>query len=101
VAEEGVIPPVLTREMGLTVKEFLRTLPAAVAPCAHHVDGHRVMIRCASAEIHIQLTPLPPRRLAALTLPITRVAFDFGALDTEARIRFMQRFDRHYQRGGG
>lgn len=87
--------------MGLTVAEFLRTLPAAVAPLEQVVSGGRISIVHPAGEIRITLTPAPPRRLGMLSIPVTLVDFDLGELDVAERRRFLRRFDACFQRGGG
>lgn len=61
--------------MGLTVQEFLRTLPAAVGRNDYLVDGREIRIRQDSGEIRIRLQPTFQRRYGALSIPATPVEF--------------------------
>ncbi len=90
-----------TREMGFTLEEFLRPLPAAVSPLPYRVQGRHISIEHPSGEIHIKLQQTTGRRVGALTIPLTPVEFIFCGLNHDQRRLFMQRFDRHFQRGGG
>ena len=49
----------------------------------------------------ISLSPEGRRRIAALSLPTTQVHFTFTGYSSEDIDRFMARFDRAFQRGGG
>ena len=90
-----------TREMGLTAEEFLRTLPDAVGHRQYRVQGGRILIRTGGGWVKILLHPTRERRLGMMALPVTPVEFSFHCLDPEERERFMTRFERHFQRGGG
>ncbi len=87
--------------MGLTVGEFLRGLPglAGGSPWLH--EKGRVKLQMPDGEVSLQLQPLPERRLASLSLPVTRVEIDLSALPAAARRTFLARFDLYYRRGGG
>ena len=97
---DGTPPLRFTREMGVTREEFLRTLPAAVAPLPWELDGDRVLIHHPAGSIRITLFPRPPRRIAALRLPVLGVTFQF-TVPSAARRAFMTRFDLAFHRGGG
>lgn len=94
-------PARFSREMGLNRAEFERSLPSAVAPRTYHVEGRRYIIDHPEGRVLIILGETGERRIAALALPVTPVEFCFEGLDGEARSRFMERFDRYFQRGGG
>jgi hypothetical protein len=51
--------------------------------------------------VKILLHPTRERRLGILALPVTPVEFSFQCLAPGERERFMTRFERHFQRGGG
>ena len=94
-------PACFSREMGLTRSEFERSLAPAVAPRGYQVEGRRYTIDYPEGRVQIALGETGERRIAALVLPVTPVEFRFEGLDGEARSRFMARFDRYFQRGGG
>ena len=89
------------REMGLTRAEFLRSLPEAVGHPHYRIAGDRIEIADPAGPILILLGPAGERRIGKLRLPVTRVEFRFGQMAAVARDRFMARFERYFQRGGG
>jgi len=98
----GDAPPErFTREMGFTLQDYLRTLPAALGELEYRVVGRETIVHHPSGEIRIRLHPTGVRRIAALAIPLTPVEFSFSGLDAVERKRFLDRFDRYFQRGGG
>lgn len=87
--------------MGLTLSDFIRSLPAAIAPLAHRQEGRVFTIVHPNGSIVITLGETGQRRIASLSLPVTPVDFEFVGLDAADRDRFLQRFDRYFHRGGG
>ena len=90
-----------SRDMGITHSEFFRTLPAALTPTPYAVQGHDVVISDDTRRLVISLSPEGRRRIAALSLPTTQVHFTFSGYSPQDVDRFMVRFDRAFQRGGG
>jgi len=90
-----------TRELGLTHAEFFRSLPPAIAPRSYIVDGHRVRIDAGERTVTIDLGPQRYRSIASLRLPYVEVTFTFVGFSTPERRKFMERFERYFQRGGG
>ena len=90
-----------SRDMGITHSEFFRTLPAALATLPYTVQGHDVVISDDTRRLVITLSPEGRRRIAALSLPTTQVHFTFSGYSSQDIERFMSRFDRAFQRGGG
>ena len=95
------IPARLCRDMGLTLNDFIRSLPSAVAPLTYRVEGRVFSITHPNGSITIALGETGERRIASLSLPVTPVEFEFVGLDEAARSQFMLRFDQYFQRGGG
>ncbi|MCP5416650.1 MAG: hypothetical protein H6965_06130 [Chromatiaceae bacterium] len=95
------LPSSFSREMGLTAREFLRTLPAAIAPLTYSQDQGKVHIAHPAGTILIELHEAGSRKIASLCLPVTRVDFHFTGLDRVQRSTFMDRFDLCFHRGGG
>jgi hypothetical protein len=87
--------------MGITHSEFFRTLPAALAALPYTVQGHDVIIGEDTRRLVISLSSEGRRRIAALSLPTTQVLFTFSGYSSQDIDRFMARFDRAFQRGGG
>ncbi len=94
-------PVTFSREMGLTHAEFFRSLPPAVAPRSFTIEGHRVVIEHGAGRIEIELGPRQDRRIASLRLPYVVVRFTFTGVTGAERERFLSRFERYFQRGGG
>ena len=90
-----------SRDMGITHSEFFRTLPAALPALAYTVQGRDVVISDDTRRLVISLSPEGRRRIAALSLPTTQVHFTFSGYSQQDIDRFMVRFDRAFQRGGG
>ncbi len=89
------------REYGCTEDDWRRWLPGAVRdqPLAW---GHGAAeIGIAEGRLHLRWTPLPPRRIALISMPRMSVAFNFEHVDAAARAGFMRYFDLYMQRGGG
>ena len=91
----------LVRQMALTHKEFLRTLPAASAGWEHDTAGSRMLLSRNGLRVEIRLGAQRERRIGSLCLPQTEVELRFVGLDEDARRAFLRRFDLAYQRGGG
>jgi len=95
------VPAQLQRDMGLTLADFLRSLPSAIEPLTYRAEGRVFTIDHPAGSVVITLGETGERRIASLSLPVTPVTFQFNGLDGSDRERFMQRFDRYFQRGGG
>ena len=90
-----------SRDMGITHRDFFRTLPAALAATPYIVRGRDVIVNDDARRLVISLSPEGRRRIAALSLPTTQVHFTFSGYSSQDVDRFMARFDRAFQRGGG
>lgn len=95
------VPTELKREMGCTVAEFERWLPGATrnAPIESAGSSHRVTVD--GGVVEIALTPLEPRRIALMVIPVLAVTFHFSGLDDVQREAFLRYFDHYTRRGGG
>jgi hypothetical protein len=92
---------VITREMGLTHKDFFRTIPKVFNDRAFQITDVTVTVCEAERCLRICLGPQRERRIAMLRLPVTDVSLHFiGYTETEVN-GFMNRFARYFQRGGG
>ncbi len=90
------------REYGCTEAEWLRSLPAAVAPQALVLEPPSAAhVALGPGRLHLQWSKLPPQRLALLVMPRLNVRFRFEAVQAPLRQHFMNRFDLVLQRGGG
>lgn len=90
----------LDREVSATPQEFARGL--AVAFPGQMAGGPaNFRITAPEAAMDIELTPLPPRRIASLELPTLRVRIRFVGGNTAQRRALVEHLDRATQRGGG
>lgn len=96
-----VVPERFERDMACSEADWLRLLPPALAPHAWQREGSSVRLVMGEGQLVIGWTPLPPRRIALLQLPMLRVRFVFAGVPAEARHAFMRHFDLHTHRGGG
>jgi hypothetical protein len=88
--------------MGITHREFLRGLPAALGGRPYVLrEGTRVEVDGPEGRIVIRLGPQRERRIAALCLPVTRVEIELDGYSEAAVAAFIREFDMHFQRGGG
>lgn len=87
-------------EMGLTPAEFRRLLPAALEGRPWQEAEGRLLVQDPGWNLSIEVEARPPRRIALLQVPVTRVRMRFAGAGTGVD-RFLQRFYLHYQRGGG
>ena len=92
---------VVEKEMAITHADFLRTLPRALDGREHTVDGNRMVVEDGRRRLEITLSETTERRIAQLTLPVTRVRLEYrGYTEVEAAAA-VALFDRAFQRGGG
>lgn len=89
------------REMGLTHREFFRTLPAAMGYYEYRVSKNSVTAELETGTILIELAPESVRRIASIVIPKTAVRFIFKNVTTEEKQKFINYFDKRFQRGGG
>ena len=95
------MPVTVTREMGITHKDFFRIFPMVAAGWAFRVNGRVITLTEAGRRLVIRLSEQSERRIAQLALPITRIEFEFDGFTEANRQEFMDRFDRSFRRGGG
>ncbi|MCY4211479.1 MAG: hypothetical protein OXE97_10630 [Gammaproteobacteria bacterium] len=91
----------LTREMSITHKEFLRLLPLAVQGASVNRRDNRLTVKTASGRLTITLAPQTTRKLGLLEFPVTTVTMEFHDFNPSDQAAFLKRFDLAYQRGGG
>ena len=92
----------IVKDMALTLADFKRGLGAALHGLDYRVDGNQVVVGDAERSVHIEVTPLPPRRLGGLfVVEHAEVRIDFQNYDAAEQQAFLKQFDQAYQRGGG
>lgn len=92
------------REVSASEAEFLRCLRVAHAgPVVVSQEGGVTVARLGDGGValEIELTPLPPRRIALLHLPSLRARYRFVSGEAAACADLLRRLDLGMQRGGG
>jgi len=90
-----------SKEMGVTHADFFRLLPRAMGDTPYQLDDRTVRGELDGGTVSIHLGDAQVRRIALLRIPYAEVSFSFSGVDDAERLRFMQHFDLHFQRGGG
>ena len=102
-AEPVAHPADCTKEMGVSLPEFLRQL-GTLSPAADiRLDGsaRRVRLAHAGGLVTISYHPEKPRKLGALTIPVTRVEIRFQGISPVEAGAFLGHWDRTFLRMGG
>lgn len=99
-AEDAARPVRL--DMGLDHREFFRLLPAVAEGSRYRVEGRTVRIAIGHGSVAIALGEERSRALGpTLKVPATSVEIAFEGLSAREAEAFVERFRRHYRRGGG
>jgi hypothetical protein len=97
-----VFPYRLRKEMGFTHNEILRWLPILAGDLPTRVEGLRIMLGDESRHVLIVMEDERDRHLnTAWRVPYTPLEIVYHGYTEEERIRFQERFDRTYFKGGG
>ncbi len=92
----------ITKDMGLTHREFYRTFPSVAGEWAWHVADDVVTLEHPAGPVIIYLGRERRRRIAArVSLPATTLRFEFETHDQADVDAFIAHFDTHFRRGGG
>lgn len=65
------------------------------------IEQDRILLKTPHGNLPISLTIMPPRRIAALELPVTRVEYDYSEWESDKQIIQQNWLDLHLRRGGG
>lgn len=95
------MPIVVTKEMGLTHRDFYRSFAAVAGPSVWYVEDDVVTLQHPAGPIKIYLGPERRRKIAMVSLPATTLRFEFLHHKQSEVDTFMQRFDLCFRRGGG
>ncbi|MFQ5784442.1 MAG: hypothetical protein ACE5H8_06425 [Alphaproteobacteria bacterium] len=93
--------PVFTKEMGISHADFFRILPKALGASDYRIEGDRIRLGDADRHLDITLAAEGVRRIASITLPVTRVTLAFHGYAPAEVAATLERFDLYYRRGGG
>ena len=94
-------PVLITKEMGITHRDFFRIIGNALGSDAYESTESGVRLQTGSRLLDITLGPEGERRIALMVIPRTLVTLSFShysAPDIEAAIK---RFDMMFKKGGG
>ncbi|MDH4335614.1 MAG: hypothetical protein OEW24_10265 [Chloroflexota bacterium] len=92
---------VLEQEMSISREEFLRVLPAAVAPDRFSIDGGEVRRQGEDRSWRMVLRALADRRLGQLRLPRLQVQIYLSGYSRADSDSFLGRFELYFRRAGG
>ncbi len=88
--------------MGLSHDDFFRVFPSVVEPAVWRRDGLTIYVEwTGGARLAASVSVQKLRRIASLSLPYVDIAFCFSGMVAAERERFLTRFDRAFQKGGG
>ncbi len=89
-------------EMGFTHRELRRGLASAVSPYEiNEKTPLRFLFENGEAFVEMVIEPEYKRVIASFSLPVTRVTLNFFNMDEPEYERFLGRFRRYLQKGGG
>jgi hypothetical protein len=92
---------IVTKDMGLTHREFYRTFASVAGAWAWQVSDDVVTLDHPAGPVTISLEPERRRNIASISLPTTTLHVEFATQDPSEVNAFMQRFDLYFKRGGG
>lgn len=92
---------IVVKEMAVTPAEFRQMLITSAGKGAITVLQDHIVLKTDHGDLPITLEPLPPRIIAALELPVTRVEFNYSGWDSGKQQIQQQWLDLHLRRGGG
>lgn len=87
--------------MAVTPNEFHKMLIASLGADSVTRTANQLTVKTERGEVGFLLTPLPPRKIALLELPVTRVEFIYSGWTAENLEHQKKWFDLHLRRGGG
>lgn len=92
----------VSKEMGVSHREFFRILPRVFGGAAHAVEGRRIVAESDGRRLEIQLSAEGERRLSpVVAMPVTHVELAFSGYSEAERSAFLARFEREFFKGGG
>lgn len=89
------------REMGCTVTEWLRWLPAAIGENDFVLAEESLEVQLPPGKLSLSWQTMSPRVIGLARFPRLMVQFAFEGLSADQRYTFMKRFDLYTHRGGG
>jgi len=100
--QNGGAPGHVEKLMAMTLAEFHRSLKTLVPGISLQSDQTLISFETDGKPVSIEFVAREGVTLGGLlALPRARVTIELERLDREERERFLARFDRAFQRGGG
>ena len=87
--------------MGLTHKDFFRTIKNAIGEENLEIRSHSVVLRSGSKNLKIELGPERKRSIGLLDFPVTHVTMSYVGYSSKAIKESLKRFNLYFKRGGG
>lgn len=87
--------------MALTFAELVRLAPHLGADPPAVADGRVDGRTPEGGRWSIELAPLPDRAIGLFRFPVAAVTVRLDGLDADGEVRFLDRFHRVFQKGGG
>jgi hypothetical protein len=91
----------IKKEMGLSHKEFFRTIASALETDDFERSVSGVVLEDGGRRLEIVLGPQTERRIALLAIPSTLVTLSFSGYAKDEIDYAITMFDRAFKRGGG
>jgi hypothetical protein len=93
---------VITKEMGLTHRDFFLTLPRLLKDTPYTYSNHIVSFQVNGKKVEIELAPEGVRKLSSsFSLPCTQIEIRFFEFSPKEIEDFIHEFNLRFLRGGG
>ncbi|MDE0993779.1 MAG: hypothetical protein OSA23_11480 [Rhodospirillales bacterium] len=94
-------PITVVKEMGLSHREFFRTIVSALGTDQFEKWDTRILLTTRDQTIEITLGVEGERRIALMVVPRTMVTLTFTSYTQAQADAVLKRFDMMFKRGGG
>ena len=94
-------PKIIKKEMGLTHKDFYRTIEQALGPGAIKINSNTVVFVNVRGKLVIELGEERERKISLLRFPVTDVKMKFLGYSDDSIVKALKRFSLYFKRGGG
>jgi hypothetical protein len=98
---QSFYPEKFDREMGCTLADWQRLLPAAIGDNHWKLQDKSAGVRIGDGALGLKWQVGEPRNIGLVSMPRLLVNFRFAGLRDEQHYTFMKRFDLYMHRGGG
>ena len=94
-------PITVVKEMGLSHREFFRTIASALGTDQFEKWDTRILLTTGDQTLKITLGVEGERRIALMVVPRTMVTLTFTSYTQAQADAVLKRFDMMFKRGGG